>query len=168
MKTEKKTKFSVMSNLKHTACIDCYPMDVSTVHRISEKKKKILTSLTCSASLSWELSCGNTAAFWAGLWVLGAAATAKPGGFDAIGDRDLLVAGEVLFVCTGYVEGGAVPEIAAGATDEVGGSIFAVRRWGVWTGSADGRVRVTACPRNTSVSDEFGIHHCLSLHVSKM
>lgn len=40
----------------------------------------------------------------------------------------MLVAGELLFVCTGYVEGGVVPEIVAGATDEVGGSVFAVRR----------------------------------------
>lgn len=107
-----------------------------------------LTSLTCSASLSWEFSCGTTAAFWAGLCVLGAAAaTAKPGGLDAIGDRDLLVAGEVLFVCTGYGEGGAVPGIAAGAMDEVGGSGFAARRWELWAGSADGRVRVTVCPK---------------------
>lgn len=40
----------------------------------------------------------------------------------------MLVAGEVLFVCTGYAEGGVVPEIVAGTTDEVGGSVFAVRR----------------------------------------
>lgn len=40
----------------------------------------------------------------------------------------MLVAGEVLFVCTGYVEGSAVPEIVAGATDEVGGSVLAARR----------------------------------------
>lgn len=38
------------------------------------------------------------------------------------------MAGEVLFVGTGYVEGGVVPEMVAGAMDEVGGSVFAVRR----------------------------------------
>lgn len=38
------------------------------------------------------------------------------------------MAGEVLFACTGYAEGGVVPETVAGATDEVGGSVFAVRR----------------------------------------
>lgn len=124
--------------------------------------RKSLTSLTCSASLSWEFSCGNTAAFWAGLCVFGAAAavaaaTAKPGGLVAIGDKDLLVAGEVLFVCTGYGEGGVVPGMAAGAMDEVGGSGFAARRWELWAGSADGRVRVTVCPRNTLVTDELRI-----------